>query len=68
MTRLVVPPGASRDLSSEGAPSLLVYVSTRDAGTVRWLPKESAERLTNTTAEGVEVLRFELRTLPVTSR
>jgi hypothetical protein len=68
VTRIVLPPGAHLDLSLEAAPSLLVYVSPQEAGTVRWLPKGGRERLSHAGGGGVELLRFELRTPPIASR
>jgi hypothetical protein len=68
VTRIALPPGTNLDLDGDTVPSLLVFVSTKDAGTVRWLPRGNRERLSNTTTEPIEALRFELRTTPMTAR
>jgi hypothetical protein len=63
LMRIVLPPGTKLALHGD-VPSLLVFVSATDAGTVRWLPKGSHEALHNGSAESLEALRFELRTAP----
>ena len=68
VTRIVLPSGASLTVSTGDNPSLLVYVSLADAGTVHWVPKSRTERLNNASDSPVELLRFDLRTPPMSTR
>jgi hypothetical protein len=62
MSRIVVAPAKSVELSATGQPSLLVALMS---GTTSWIGATANQRLTNNGAEPTEWLRFEFKTAPL---
>jgi hypothetical protein len=65
VTRMFWPPGKSLAIAQTTVPALLVLLKPGEMGVVRWLPKGHSETITNTAAESMEALRFELLTTPI---